>query len=149
MTIAGDSSSLPACLSNGLRPVELSPGTSRQFDLPDGQISLPLTLLITGRHLSVDASFEVDGKSIASLLHEAAHADRRAIVVTPEDDHGEQFAKSLKLVLDTLPASWSAALLDVHTAPVMGELTIANGDGQRATGHVTLRPAPPTRPTTA
>ena len=101
-----------------------------------------LVLMFTGRHLGLDASFEVDGESLASLLDPSVHRDRRPIVVTPEERDDDRFAKSLKLTLSTLPASWSKALADATPVHVERPITIANSDGQRATANVTLRSEP-------
>jgi hypothetical protein len=101
--------------------------------------SSELILTLMGRNLSVDATFEVDGKSITPHLDSLVHPDKRAKVVVAEPGDGQQtqFAKVLKLTLSSLPAAW--------TDQRERRLTVANVDGQRAdcelTFHATPQPA--------
>jgi hypothetical protein len=91
-------------------------------------------ILLTGRNLGTDASFEVDGQSITSLFE---HADKRSVVVTPEDARDGRFAKSVRLVLRALPDAWATSVAQ-GGPPGGAELTIVNSDGQRASGVVQL-----------
>jgi hypothetical protein len=88
-------------------------------------------VLVTGRYLGIDASFEVDGKPITRLLA-SSHEDRRAHVLTLEHRDDERFAKSLTLRLTELPPAWQNPSPNTKQT-----LTIANSDGQRATAEVT------------
>lgn len=90
-------------------------------------------LLLMGRNMAVDATFEVEGQSITHLLDPVAHADRRAIAGKREEgERAGQYAKSLTIVLTTLPETWDAALKQEPDPNHLIKLTVANPDGQRA-----------------
>lgn len=90
---------------------------------------------VLGRCLGVDATFEVAGKPITTLLDPQEHRDGRAKVLTPEDNDSERFAKGLLLQVLGFPTTWKNAPAAGDT---VGTLTIANSDGQRATAQVTV-----------
>lgn len=90
---------------------------------------------VMGRHLGIDATFEVDGKSVTQWL-DPEHKLR----FTPDDRDGETYGKVIALTFKELPPAWKQGL---DVGAVVGSLTIANSDGQRAGSEVTQAPSPP------
>jgi hypothetical protein len=94
-------------------------------------------LLLMGRNLGLDATFEVGGQPITEHLDPNQHPERRPIAVKREDgEDGNRFAKSLKVVLESPPDIWAEALKQPEDPAQQFTLTIANRDGQRAEAEI-------------
>lgn len=89
---------------------------------------------VMGRHLGIDATFEVDGKPVTQWLGN----DRKPKLVTPDDRDGETYGKVLELTFKDLPPTWKKDVVEMGA--IVGSLTIANSDGQRAGSEVTNAP---------
>ncbi|HVJ20514.1 MAG TPA: hypothetical protein VM686_34110 [Polyangiaceae bacterium] len=92
-----------------------------------------LMLTVLGRNLSLDATFEIDGKVITDMLDLEQHADHRPELVERESrQDSSDLAKSLRLHLDLTKIDEAWLEEQPRKAALELKFTIINRDGQRA-----------------